>query len=146
MTTNQAYIGTNRINPFHYHKINLNSIVVYRHDQLVVGTPVSANFNHRIFFNILEALDFHDKGGHGIILDNCPNHFVLAFDLASMQEASHDFIHPVLTICSILVQLIFDIALAVNVEFNVRKVQSSPTPPMYSDEISYLLGNFIHLK
>ena len=116
MATNQAYLGTNRTNPFHCQKFNLSQFFVYRKGQTIVGTPVSTTFNHRIFFNTLEALDFIDKGGDGITLDNYPNHFILAFDLTSTQEASHDFIHPELTNCSISVQLTFDGALAANVE------------------------------
>ena len=58
MATNQTYLGTNRTNPFHYQKFNLSQIVVCRIGQPIVGTPVSTNFNHRIYFNTLEALDF----------------------------------------------------------------------------------------
>ena len=115
MATNQAYLGTNRTNPFHYLKFNLSQIVVYRNGQPIVGTPVSTTFNHRIYFNTLEALDFLDKSGHGITLDNYPK-FILVFDLTSTQEASHDFVHPELTNCSISVQLTFDGTLAANVE------------------------------
>ena len=116
MATNQAYLGTNRTNPFHYQKFNLSQIVFYRNGQPIVGTPVSTTLNHRIYFNTPEALDFLDKGGHSITLENYPNHFILAFDLTSTQQASHDFIHPELTNCSISVQLTFDGALAANVE------------------------------
>ena len=116
MATNQAYLGTNRTNPFHYQKFNLSQIVVYRNGQHIVGTPVSITFNHRIYFKTLEALDFLDKGGHSMTLENYPNHFILAFDLTSTQETSHDIIHPELTNCSISVQLTFDGALAANVE------------------------------
>ena len=94
----------------------MSQIVVYRNDQPIVGTPVSTTFNHRFYFNTLEALDFPDKGGHGITLDNYPNHFILAFDLTSTQEASNDFIHSELTNFSISLQLTFDGALAANVE------------------------------
>ena len=116
MATNQAYHGTNRTNPFHCQNFNLSQIVVYRNGQPILGTLVSTTFNQRIYFNTLEALDFLDKGGHGITLDNYPNNYILAFDLTSTQEASHDFIHPELTDCSISVQLTFDGALAANVE------------------------------
>ena len=119
MATNQAYLGTNRTNPFHYQKFNLSQIVqivASKKGQTIVGTPVSTTFNHRIYLNTLEALDFLDKGGHGLTLDNYSNHFIMAFDLISTQEASHDFIHPELTNCSISVQLTFDGALAANVE------------------------------
>ena len=40
----------------------------------------------------------------------------MAFDLTSTQEASHDFLHPELTNCSISVDLTFSRALADNVE------------------------------
>ena len=116
MATNQAYLGTNHTNPFHYQKFNFSQIVFNRNGQPIVGTPVLTIFNHRIYFNTLEALNFLDKDGHGITLDNYPNHFILAFDLTSTQEASHDFIHPELTNCSISVQLTFDGAVAANVE------------------------------
>ena len=59
-------------------------------------------------------LDFLDKGGHGITLDKYSTHFILAFDLTSTQEASHDFIQNLN--CSIWVQFTFDGALAANVE------------------------------
>ena len=125
MATNQAYLGTNRTNLFHYQKFNLSQIVVYRNGQPIVGTPVSTTFNHRIYFNTVEALDFLDKGGHDITLDNYPKHFILAFDLTSTQEASHDFIHPELTNCSISVRLTFDGALAANVEISFLGERSS---------------------
>ena len=161
MATNQAYFGTNRLNPFHYQKFNLSQFVVFRNGQPIVGTPVSTSFNHRIHFNTLEALDFLDKGGHGITQDKFLNHFILAFDLISTQEASHDFFHPELKNCSIPFKLTFVGALAANVEIfflgktkknstfyvnSERKTQISPTPPMNSDEIRYLLGKCIHLK
>ena len=79
MATNQAYLGTYRTNPFHYQKFKLSQIVVFRNGQPIVGTPVSTTFSRRIYFNNLEALDFLDKCGHGITLDNYPNHFFLAF-------------------------------------------------------------------
>ena len=94
ITTNQAYLGTNVTNPFHYQKFNLSPFVVYRNGQPIIGIPVSSNFNHRIYFNTLEALDFLDKSGNGITLDNYPNHFVLAFDLTSTHETSHNFNRP----------------------------------------------------
>ena len=99
MATNQAYVRTNRTNLFHYQNINLSHIVVYRNGQPIVATPFSTTFNHRNYFNTLETLDFLNKGGHGITLENCPNHFILAFELTSRQEASHDFLHPELTNC-----------------------------------------------
>ena len=116
MSTNQSYLGTNRTNPFHYQKFNLNEIVIYRNGLTVVRTPISTTSVQRVYFNTLEALDFLDKGCHGIPLADYPNHFIPAFDLTSTQEASHDFIHPELTNCSISVELTFGTPLGDNVE------------------------------
>ena len=90
--------------------------MIYRNRLPVVGTPISTTSDQRVYFNTLEALDFLDKGGHGIPLADYPNHFILAFDLTSTQEASHDFIHPELTNCSISVELSFGTPLGDNVE------------------------------
>ena len=115
MATSQAYLVNNRTNHFHYQKVSLSQIVVYGNGQPIAGTPVSTTFNHN-YLNTLEALDFLDEDGHGITLDNYTKYFILAFDLTSTQDASHDFIHPELTNCSNSVQLTFEGALAANVE------------------------------
>ena len=54
--------------------------------------------------------------GHGISLEDYPNHFFMVFDLTSTEQASHDFIHPELTNCSVSNELKFSAALAHNVE------------------------------
>ena len=54
--------------------------------------------------------------GHGISLEDYPNHFIMVFVLTSTQQASHDFIHPELTNCSVSIELKFSAALAHNVE------------------------------
>ena len=77
------------------------------------------------FTNTLEALDYLDKGGHGITLDNDSNHIISAFDLASTQEACHDFINPEYSYCSISVQITFEGALATNVENFFQSKRSS---------------------
>ena len=40
----------------------------------------------------------------------------MVFDLTSTQQASHDFIHPELTNCSISIELKFSAALPSNIE------------------------------
>ena len=116
MSSNTAYLGTNRTNPFHYQKFQLNEIIIYRNGLPIAGTPVSTIDNKRIYYNTLEALEFVFNNSHGISLANYHNHYIKAFDLKSCQEASHDFIHPELTNCTISVELKFDAPLGENVE------------------------------
>ena len=56
------------------------------------------------------------NNSHGIGLANYHNHYIMAFDLTSTQEASRDLIHPELTNCTISVELKFDAPLGENVE------------------------------
>ena len=116
MSSNTAYLGTNRTNQFHYQKFQLNEIIVNRNCLPFAGTPVSAAHNKRIYYNTLEALDFVFNNSYGISLANYHNHYFMAFDLRSTQEASHDFIPPELTNCTISVELKFNAPLGGNVE------------------------------
>ena len=58
MSINEAYLGTNGTNPFHYQKFRLNGIIVYRNGLPLAGTPISTSNNKRIYYKTLEALDF----------------------------------------------------------------------------------------
>ena len=61
--------------------------------------------------NILEHIGtstFCFNNSHGISLANYHNLYIMAFDIPFTQEASHDFIHPELTNCTISVELKFD--------------------------------------
>lgn len=115
MNTNQSFLGTNRTSPFHYRKFNLQQVVVSRNGLPIAGTPMSTVDDKRLYFNSLNALAFIESG-HGISLQDYPNHFVMVFDLTSTQEASHDFIHPELTNASLSVELTFSEAIADNLE------------------------------
>ena len=64
----------------------------------------------------MNASDFLEKGDHGINLSENPDHFIMTFDLTSTQEASHDFIHPELTNCSIAEDLQFSVNLTNNTD------------------------------
>ena len=97
MSSNQAYFRSNRTTPFHYQKFGLSQIVIYGNRLSMVGTPITTNFEKRLYFNTLEALDFLDRRGQGISLSDYQNHLVMVFDLTSTKDASHGFIHPEFT-------------------------------------------------
>ena len=88
MSTNEAYLGTNRSNSFHYQKFRLNEIIVYRNGLPIAGTPISTTDNKRIYYYTLEALDFVFHNIHGISLANYHNHYIMAFDLTSTHHCS----------------------------------------------------------
>ena len=111
-----ADLVTNRTYPFHYQKFQLNEIIAYRNGLPIAGSPVTTTDNKRIYYNTLEALDIVFNNSHGISLANYHNHYIMAFDLTSTQEAAQYFIYPELTNCNISVELRFDAPLRENVE------------------------------
>ena len=117
MSINEAYLVTNRTNPFRYQKFGLNEIIVHRNVLPIAETPISTSDNKLIYYNTLEALDCVSNTSHGISLASYDYLYIMAFDLTSTQEASHNFIHPELTNCTISVELKFDPVIGNNVEF-----------------------------
>ena len=92
---------------------------------------------------------------HGISLANYDNHYIMAFDLTSTQEASHNFIHPELINCTISIELNFDAGLANNVELLFMRERASTvyvrsdrkiTKNMDNLQIMELVNRCKHLK
>ena len=115
LSASENFLGTNNVNPFHFQKLGLEEVTVYRNGFPTAGTPIRTSNDKRIYFNSMAALAYVENG-HGIPLTNFPNHYIMVFDLTSTQEATHDFIHPELTNSSISVELKFDADLAANTE------------------------------
>ena len=122
-----AFIGTKTANPFHYQKIGLREINIYRNGVATAGTPMSTTDNKRFYYNSMTALAYVENG-HGIPLSEFANHYIMNFDLTSTQ-AIHDSIHPELTHSSLSAELNFDAALA-HVKFfflEIKHLQSTLT-------------------
>ena len=115
LNTNEAFLGINRLNPFHYWKFGLKQIYIYRNGLPVADSPISTDDDKRPYFNTISDLAYIGNG-HGIKLSEYPSHFLMVFDLTSTQQASHDFIYPELTKSSITVELKFAAALPNNIE------------------------------
>jgi hypothetical protein len=124
MNTNIAFGASNVGNPFHYQKLGLRAITIYRNGIPIVGTPMDTTDDRRIYFNSLSALAF-GRLSHGITLAQYPNHYIMVFDLTSTLEASHEFIHPELTNSSISIELSFAVNLAAPVELFILGEKAS---------------------
>ena len=82
LNTNNAFLGTNRTNPFHYQKFGLEQVTLRRNGLPIAITPISTHDHKLIFFNTLSALGLLHYG-LGITLDNYQQHFIMCFDLSS---------------------------------------------------------------
>ena len=115
VNTNEAFLGSKQLNPFHFRKFNLEQICIYRNGLPVADSPINTTDDKRLYFNTMSDLAYIDNG-HEIKLYEYPSHFIMVFDLTSTQQASHDFIHPELTNCSISIELKFSVVLPSNIE------------------------------
>ena len=115
MTTNSSYLGGKTENPYHFRKLDLESITVFRNGCPIAGTPLLTDDDKKLYLNSLEALAFTSHG-HGVPFTDFPNHYVLVFDLTSTQQASHDYLYPELTNGSISVDLRFSKETGENLE------------------------------
>ena len=124
MNTNNAYLGTNRTNPFNYQKFDLEQITLRRNGLPLASTPIDTRDHKLLFYNTFSALGLLNCC-LGITLQNYNSHFIMCFDLTSTQQAAHDFLHPEITNSSVLVELQFSTALAPNVEIFICGIRSS---------------------
>ena len=56
LNTNNAFLGTNRPNPFHYQKFGFEQVILRRNGLPIASTPISTQDHKRLFFNTLSAL------------------------------------------------------------------------------------------
>ena len=139
LNTNEAFLGNNRLNPFHYRKFGLEQIYIYRNGLPVADSPISTDDDKGLYFNTISDLAYIDNG-HGIKLSEYPSHFLMVFDLTSTQQVSHDFIHPELTNSSITVELKFSAALPNNIEIFII---GEKTSTIYVDSARRVSKNYI---
>ena len=98
LNTNDAFLGSKQLNPFHFCKPNLEQICIYRNGLPVADSPIITAEVKRLYFNTMPDSAYNDNG-HGISLPEYPNQSIMVFDLTSTQQASHYFIHPELSNC-----------------------------------------------
>ena len=82
LNTNEAFLGSKQLNPFHFRKFNLEQICFYRNGLPVADSPKNTTDDKRIYFNTMSDLAYIDNG-HGTKLSEYPSHFIMVFDLTS---------------------------------------------------------------
>ena len=87
MNTNSAFTGSFTENPFWYQKFDLRQITIPRGGQPVVDFDISGNC--RLYVTTMKAMNFQDDIP-SIPLDDFKDHYVLVFDLTSMQDATEN--------------------------------------------------------
>ena len=91
MNTNSAFTGSFTENPFWYQQIGLRQIRKLRGGQPIVDFDTADNF--RLYVTTMKAMKFQDDIP-SIPIDDFKDHYVLVFDLTSMQEATENCHYP----------------------------------------------------
>ena len=91
MNTNTAFTGSFTENPFWYQQFDLRQIRILRNGQPIVKFDTADNFC--LYMTTMKAMNFQDDI-LSIPIDDFKDHYVLVFDLNSMQDDTENFHHP----------------------------------------------------
>ena len=91
MNTNSEFTGSYTENPFWYQQFELRQIRILRGVQPIVN--FDATRNCRLYIPTIKAMNFQDDIP-SIPIDNFKDHYVLVFDLTSMQDAFENCHYP----------------------------------------------------
>ena len=88
MNTNSAFTGSFTENPFWYQKFDLRQIRKLRGGQPIVDFETADNCC--LYVTTMKAINFQEDI-HSISIDNFKGHYMLVFNLTSMQDATENF-------------------------------------------------------
>ena len=91
MNTNSAFTGSFTENPFWYQQFDLRQISIFRGGE-PIGDFDTAD-NCRLYVTTMIAMNFQDDFPSTPI-DDFKDHYVLVFDLTSMQDAAENCLYP----------------------------------------------------
>ena len=125
MNTNSAFTGSLTENPFWYQQFHLRQNRILRGGQPIVDYDTSDNC--RLYVTTMKAMNFQDDIP-SIPIDNFPDHYVLVFDLTSMQDATEHGHYPKLVGEPLRLELNFGTALEHVTEIFVLGERMSSVP------------------
>ena len=91
MNTNSAFTGSYTENPFWYQQFELRQITILRGGQPVVAFDAADNYC--LYVTTMKEMTFQDDIP-SIPIDSFKDHYVLVFDLTSMQDATENCHYP----------------------------------------------------
>ena len=91
MNTNSAFTGSHTENPFWYQQFDLRQIRILRGGQPIVDYDAADIC--RLYVTTMKAMNFQDDIP-SIPIDNFKDHYVLVFDLTSMEDATENCHYP----------------------------------------------------
>ena len=122
MSTNFAFTASYTENPFWYQQLDHGQIQILRGGQPIVDFDAADNCC--LYVTTMGAMNFQDDI-HSIPFDNFKDHYLLVFDLTSMQDATQNFHYPELVGEVLMLELNFTFPLEHVTELIVLGVRMS---------------------
>ena len=114
MNTNSAFTGHFQENPFHYQKFGLRELRIVRGGRAIVSLDTTNDC--RASVTTMKAMNFNEEIP-ALPNHQFQNHYILVFDLSSLQDAGENIHYPELSGESIRLEMFFDRSLR-----NVREI------------------------
>ena len=104
MNTNGAFTGSFQSNPFHYQKFELRELRIIRGGHAIVD--LNTEDDCRAYVTTMKAMNFNEEIP-ALPYDKYKDHYILVFDLTSLQDATEHIHYPELTGESIRLEMFF---------------------------------------
>ena len=105
MNTNSAFTGHFQESPFHYRKFGLRGLGIVRGGRTVVS--IDTTNNCRTYVTTMKAMNFNQEIP-ALPNDFFTDHYVLVFDLTSLQDAGENVHYPELSWQSLGLEMFFE--------------------------------------
>ena len=105
MNTNSAFTGHFQENPFHYQKFGLRKFRIVRGGRAIVSLDTTNDC--RAYVTTMKAMNFNEEIP-ALPNHQFQNHYILVFDLTSLQDAGENIHYPELSGESIRLEIFFD--------------------------------------
>lgn len=104
MNTNSAFTGGFSSNPFHYRKFGLREIRIIRSGRAIVS--LNTDDDCRPYVTTMKAMNINEEIP-SLPYENFKDHYILVFDLTSLQDATEHIHYPELTGESLRLEMFF---------------------------------------
>ena len=105
MNTNSAFTGHFQENPFHYQKFGLRELRIVPGGRAIVSLDTTNDC--RAYVTTMKAMNFNEEIP-ALPNHQFQNHYILVFDLTSLQDAGENVHYPELSGESIRLEMFFD--------------------------------------
>ena len=108
MNTNSAVAGSFYENPFNYQQFHLRELRIIRGGRAIISLDITSPY--RPYVTTMKAMQFNEDFP-ALPMEDFQNHYILVFDLTSLQDAAEHLHYPELSGESLRLEMFFQFPL-----------------------------------